>query len=152
LPGAGMIAFRPLERVRAVLRPKLLGTMVLEKLFADRPPLDFFVSFSSRASIGGLVGSADYAAANAFLDAHASVSRQRCVSVNWPSWSTVGMAARSTVDPGSGEPLSSWTTERRRAPEALVYEQELSERDWVLDEHRFGGRAVLPGTGHLDLA
>ncbi|MEV7445849.1 type I polyketide synthase [Streptomyces sp. NPDC091204] len=157
LPGEGMIAFRTPEQVRAVLWPKLLGTLVLERVFADRPPLDFFASFSSRASISGLVGSADYAAANAFLDAHACVSRQRCVSVNWPSWASVGMAARSTVDPGSGEPLSAWTAEQRRAPEGpadpegLVYEEELSEKDWVLDEHRFAGRAVLPGTGHLDL-
>ncbi|GLV93458.1 hypothetical protein Slala04_49120 [Streptomyces lavendulae subsp. lavendulae] len=151
LPGEGMIAFRTPEQVRAVLWPKLLGTLVLERLFADRPRLDFFTSFSSRASISGLVGSADYAAANAFLDAHAAVSRQRCVSVNWPSWASVGMAARSTVDPGSGEPLSAWTAEQRRAPESLVYEEELTEKDWVLDEHRFAGRAVLPGTGHLDL-
>ncbi|KJY26909.1 SDR family NAD(P)-dependent oxidoreductase, partial [Streptomyces katrae] len=151
LPGEGMIAFRTPEQVRAVLWPKLLGTLVLERLFADRPRLDFFTSFSSRASISGLVGSADYAAANAFLDAHAAVSRQRCVSVNWPSWASVGMAARSTVDPGSGEPLSAWTGEQRRAAEALVYEEELTEKDWVLDEHRFAGRAVLPGTGHLDL-
>ncbi|MEU3910950.1 type I polyketide synthase [Streptomyces sp. NPDC029721] len=151
LPGEGMIAFRTPEQVRAVLWPKLLGTLVLERLFADRPRLDFFTSFSSRASISGLVGSADYAAANAFLDAHAAVSRQRCVSVNWPSWASVGMAARSTVDPGSGEPLSAWTGEQRRAAEALVYEEELTEKDWALDEHRFAGRAVLPGTGHLDL-
>lgn len=151
LPGEGMIAFRTPEQVRAVLWPKLLGTLVLERLFADRPRLDFFTSFSSRASISGLVGSADYAAANAFLDAHAAVSRQRCVSVNWPSWASVGMAARSTVDPGSGEPLSAWTAEQRRAPEALLHEEELTEKDWVLDEHRFAGRAVLPGTGHLDL-
>ncbi|MFJ2752881.1 SDR family NAD(P)-dependent oxidoreductase [Streptomyces sp. NPDC087297] len=151
LPGEGMIAFRTPEQVRAVLWPKLLGTLVLERVFADRPRLDFFTSFSSRASISGLVGSADYAAANAFLDAHAAVSRQRCVSVNWPSWASVGMAARSTVDPGSGEPLSAWTAEQRRAPEGLVHEEELSEKDWELDEHRFAGRAVLPGTGHLDL-
>ncbi|MFI1650201.1 SDR family NAD(P)-dependent oxidoreductase [Streptomyces avidinii] len=151
LPGEGMIAFRTPEQVREVLWPKLLGTLVLERVFADRPRLDFFTSFSSRASISGLVGSADYAAANAFLDAHAAVSRQRCVSVNWPSWASVGMAARSTVDPGSGEPLSAWTSEQRRAPEGPVYEEELSEKDWVLDEHRFAGRAVLPGTGHLDL-
>ncbi len=112
LPGDGLIAFRTPEQVRAVLRPKMLGTLVLERLFADRPRLDFFTSFSSRASISGLVGSADYAAANAFLDAHAAVSRQRCVSVNWPSWADVGMAARSTVDPGSGAPRRRWCTRR----------------------------------------
>jgi hypothetical protein len=56
--------------VRSVLRPKLLGTLVLERLFAEQSPLDFFVSSSSHASIVGLVGNADYAAANAFLDEH----------------------------------------------------------------------------------
>ncbi|GAA0731350.1 SDR family NAD(P)-dependent oxidoreductase [Dactylosporangium roseum] len=151
LPGDGMIAFRTPEQVRAVLRPKIVGALVLERVFAERPRLDFFTSFSSRASIAGLVGSADYAAANAFLDAHATVSRQRCVSINWPSWAEVGMAARATVDPGSGEPLSSWAATRRTATESLVHEEELTEQSWVLDEHRFAGRAVLPGTAHLDL-
>ncbi|WP_274917955.1 type I polyketide synthase [Streptomyces sp. WZ-12] len=150
LPGGGLIAFRTVEQLRAVLRPKTLGTLALEQVFADRPPLDFLAHFSSRASLAGLVGSADYAAANAFLDAHATASRQRCVSVNWPSWAAVGMAARATVDPGSGAPLADWSA-TRRPPQPLVHEQELSEREWMLDEHRFDGRAVLPGTAHLDL-
>ncbi|RZK98821.1 MAG: KR domain-containing protein, partial [Rubrivivax sp.] len=62
--------------------------------------LDYFVVFSSTAGVLGNVGQADYAAANAFLDAYAQqrnerVSRGqaqgRTLSVNWPLWAEGGM-------------------------------------------------------------
>ena len=64
---------------------------------ADR--LDFFVLYSSTASLLGAAGQANYAAANAFLDglgpSSPRRSASRACSVNWGAWSTVGMAARS---------------------------------------------------------
>jgi NAD(P)-dependent dehydrogenase (short-subunit alcohol dehydrogenase family) len=70
--GNGMLLFRDPDAVREVLRPKVHGTLVLEEVFADRPPLDLMVAFSSRAGLDGLLGSGDYAAANCFLSAHAA--------------------------------------------------------------------------------
>ncbi|WP_433389472.1 SDR family NAD(P)-dependent oxidoreductase [Micromonospora sp. KLBMP9576] len=136
--GDGMLQFRSPADTRAVLHPKVRGTVVLEEALRDRPPLDFFVSFSSRAALRGLVGSGDYAAANAVLDALAVSGRdgRRRLSINWPAWTTVGMAAEHLGPPPG-------THEVRGTLDP--------ERDWVLDEHRLDGRAVLPGTGHLDL-
>jgi natural product biosynthesis luciferase-like monooxygenase protein len=79
----------------AVLAPKMAGTWVLERVLADQA-LDFFVSFSSLSSLWPAYGQTNYAAANAFLDAHAlwrrSVGRQ-ALSVNWGPWADVGFGA-----------------------------------------------------------
>ncbi|WP_306948836.1 type I polyketide synthase [Streptomyces sp. B4I13] len=150
--GDGMVQFRAREDAREVLRPKVLGTLTLERSLAGRAPLDFFVSFASRAGLRGMVGSADYAAANAFLDAWSVPGRpaaRRCLSVDWPLWTTVGMGAkadRATV-PVADAPGTAEDDEAE-----LVHLAEMSAAgDWALDEHRFGGRAVLPGAGHVDL-
>ncbi|AGA31109.1 hybrid non-ribosomal peptide synthetase/type I polyketide synthase [Singulisphaera acidiphila] len=87
---------RDLDRqtLAAVLRPKVAGTLVLDALSRDLP-LDFFGLFSSVASILG-AKEAHYAAANAFLDAFAHVSKAQgrpVLSVNWGPWAGAGMAA-----------------------------------------------------------
>src|ERR1019366_2756108 len=53
--------------------------------------------FSSQAALTGMVGGADYSAANAFLDAFAA-SRPGWLSIDWPGWSTVGMASDGVLD------------------------------------------------------
>ncbi|MEU8357082.1 SDR family oxidoreductase [Nonomuraea sp. NPDC048882] len=105
--GDGMLLFRTREQLSATLAPKVHGTLALIEVLRNRPGLDFFVAFSSRAALRGLVGSADYAAANAFLDA--VVRRQplagcASVTINWPSWTEVGMAARQELQSHAGRP------------------------------------------------
>ena len=83
------------DRFASAFAPKLLGALHLHRLLGDRA-LDFFVHFSSVAALIGNHGQANYAAANAFLDAFAAVQRAQglaAVSVNWGPWADVGMAA-----------------------------------------------------------
>ncbi len=100
---AGWVGVRPvqeldLDLLRATMRPKVAGAWILHRYFEERP-LDFFVLFSSAASVLGFMGQGlgHYAAANAFLDglAHYRYSRHLpAISINWGPWSEVGMAAR----------------------------------------------------------
>jgi acyl transferase domain-containing protein/pimeloyl-ACP methyl ester carboxylesterase/aryl carrier-like protein len=85
------------EKLDRVLAPKALGAWNLHTLTADRK-LDFFVLFSSVASLLGTPGQGAYAAANAFLDGLAVMRRRAglpALSVNWGPWAEAGMAARS---------------------------------------------------------
>jgi acyl transferase domain-containing protein/acyl carrier protein len=77
-----------------VLVPKLHGAAVLDRLL---PELDLFVVFSSFFSFWGFTGMANYAAANAGLDALAAARRQRgqhALSIQWGAWSNVGLHRR----------------------------------------------------------
>nr|WP_226001950.1 SDR family NAD(P)-dependent oxidoreductase [Paenibacillus sp. BJ-4] len=87
------------EELQKVLAPKVTGLVNLDQACKDFP-LDFFILFSSVAGSLGNIGQADYAAANAFMDAYARYrsamveqkQRQgRTISVNWPLWKEGGM-------------------------------------------------------------
>ncbi len=83
-------------RLRQVLDPKVRGAWHLHRHTADRP-LDFFVCYSSMASLIGSAGQANYIAANAFLDTLAAHRRHHGrpgLSVHWGPWAEVGVAAR----------------------------------------------------------
>jgi acyl transferase domain-containing protein/acyl-CoA synthetase (AMP-forming)/AMP-acid ligase II/acyl carrier protein len=84
------------EALTAVLQPKIVGAWLLHRL-CEAAPLDFFILFSSAASLLGPLGQGNYAAGNAFLDGLAHYRRARglpALSINWGPWAEVGMAAR----------------------------------------------------------
>ncbi len=97
---------KTMEEFREVLAPKVAGLANLDEAAKDLP-LDFFVFFSSVAGPLGNVGQADYACANAFMDAYAEhrddlVGRNqrqgRTLSVNWPLWKDGGMCMDSATE------------------------------------------------------
>ena len=81
-----------MKTFEAAFRPKALGAWVLHQLTRDMD-LDFFVLFSSGASIWGSKDLAHYAAANQFLDTLAHYRRNRGLpglSINWGWWAGGG--------------------------------------------------------------
>jgi polyketide synthase PksN len=85
--------------IEAVLAPKVSGTINLDDV-TKNDNLDFFVLFSSIASVFGNPGQSDYAFANGFMDDFAAYrwelvkagSRKgKSVSINWPLWQNGGM-------------------------------------------------------------
>lgn len=84
------------DQLAAVMRPKVLGAWNLHACSVQhRLPLDYFVLFSSIASLVGNGGQANYVAANAVLDSMAAY-RVACglpaSSINWGALADVGMA------------------------------------------------------------
>jgi acyl transferase domain-containing protein/acyl carrier protein len=99
----GLVAQQTLERLRRVMAPKAAGAWNLHTLTHD---LDFFVLYSSAASLVGSPGQSNYSAANAFLDAlawHRRAQGLPALSINWGAFSDVGLAAQQE---NRGERLS----------------------------------------------
>jgi 7-keto-8-aminopelargonate synthetase-like enzyme/acyl carrier protein len=91
----GLVGNQSTESFASVMAPKVRGGWELHRL-TQAIPLDFFVCFSSMASLTGSPGQANYAAANAFLDSLATMRRAEglpAVSIQWGPWAEVGMAA-----------------------------------------------------------
>ena len=63
--------------------------------------LDFFIMYSSVASLFGSAGQANHSAANAFLDSLSFYRKSRglpALSINWGVWSEIGSAADKGAD------------------------------------------------------
>ncbi|MEU9601936.1 SDR family NAD(P)-dependent oxidoreductase [Streptomyces sp. NPDC048109] len=83
------------RQLTSVLTPKADGARNLDAA-TEADPLDFFVLFSSAATLVGNAGQAVYAAGNSYLDAVAESRRRRgrpALSVQWGPVIDVGLAA-----------------------------------------------------------
>ena len=92
------------ENLERVWMPKAVGSVRLHQASLTRS-LDWWVAFSSVASLLGSPGQTAYACASAWLDALVawrSASGLPAVAINWGQWSDVGVArslATSILDP-----------------------------------------------------
>jgi acyl carrier protein len=106
---AGVARFEPVADtddlgLEDVLRPKVAGSWNLHLILGDRA-LDFFILFSSAASMIGSPRLGGYAAANAFLDALGEYRRragQATMCVNWGFRESPGLGAGE--EPRGGRP------------------------------------------------
>jgi hypothetical protein len=90
----GILQQQDWKRFTRVMAPKVEGTWNLHLLTQDLA-LNFFVCFSSAASLLGSPGQGNYAAANAFMDAlvhHRRAMGMPGLSINWGLWAESGMA------------------------------------------------------------
>jgi hypothetical protein len=87
------------EEMEEVLCPKVKGTENIDET-TKAEGLDFFVLFSSMASVVGNPGQSDYAYGNGYMDRYAQHREQlrdkgyrsgKSVAINWPLWRDGGM-------------------------------------------------------------
>ncbi|NWG15756.1 MAG: SDR family NAD(P)-dependent oxidoreductase [Chloroflexi bacterium] len=95
----GVLLQQDWSRFATVFAAKVDGTWLLHRL-TQNLPLDFFVMYSSVASLIGSSGQGNHAAANAFMDALAYHRRAQglpALSINWGAWSEIGAAVEHDV-------------------------------------------------------
>lgn len=84
------------ENFHHVFSPKVYGSWLLHEKANTLSDLDFFICYSSIASLAGSGGQANYASGNAYLDTlmkWRKLCGQKGLSINWGPWADVGMAA-----------------------------------------------------------
>ncbi len=88
-----------IENFEKVLKPKVLGTQIIDELLVDQQ-LDFICYFSSAAAVLGDFGACDYSVANRFQVAYAHYRNAlksemrtfgKAIAINWPIWRDGGM-------------------------------------------------------------
>ncbi|HYP14306.1 MAG TPA: SDR family NAD(P)-dependent oxidoreductase, partial [Bryobacteraceae bacterium] len=145
-----------------VLSSKIQGTLVLAEALRDEK-LDFFVLFSSTSSLLGPPGQIDYTSANAFLNAFAGSGLfPNTSAIQWGVWKEVGMAAALRNKLAARASALSEEEQNGHAILGELVEQSDQEiiyaaaheasSHWVFSGHRVQGSAILPGTGHIELA
>jgi len=115
------------ERFLHVLTPKVMGAFQLHSLTAEKP-VDFFVLYSSAASLLGAPGQANYAAANAFLDGLAHARRRAGLagtSIHWGPFAEIGLSA---LHDEQGQRMSHRGIESLTSAQGLVAFARLLER------------------------
>jgi phthiocerol/phenolphthiocerol synthesis type-I polyketide synthase D len=145
--GDGLVSALTREGLQRVWAPKVAGALRLNAATADRE-MDWWVGFSSMATLLGLPGQLAYATGNAWLDAlmmWRRASGRPATAINWGQWSAVGMSSKltySVLDPITpdegiealqtlvGGPLARVGVGRLRLDRAVAATPEFRELDY----------------------
>lgn len=86
------------ELIKRVLDSKVRGTMSIFEAISPYLP-DFFVSFSSVATLIPSFGQSEYIAANSFMEAYLAGKNNPSIykTVAWPTWKNTGLAKKHNV-------------------------------------------------------
>jgi phthiocerol/phenolphthiocerol synthesis type-I polyketide synthase D len=102
--GDGLVSALTREGLERVWKPKVAGALRLNAATANTE-MDWWVGFSSMATMLGLPGQLAYTTGNAWLDALMTwrrASGRPATAINWGQWSAVGMSSKltySVLDP-----------------------------------------------------
>ncbi len=145
------------QHLRRVLGPKALGAWNLHLATQD-DPLDFFALYSSASSLFGSPGQANYAAANAFVDAlaaHRHALGRPALAIQWGAFAEVGLAAASpergarlaergmgSLDPADSGPL---LAQLLAGDDVLVGVAAFDVHRWVEYHPQVAGSSLLAG-------
>ena len=145
--GDGLVTALTRDGLERVWAPKVAGALRLNAATADRE-MDWWVGFSSMATLLGLPGQLAYATGNAWLDALMTwrrASGRPATAINWGQWSAVGMSSKltySVLDPITpdegiealqtlvGGPLNRVGVGRLRLDRAVAATPEFRELDY----------------------
>jgi phthiocerol/phenolphthiocerol synthesis type-I polyketide synthase D len=164
--GDGLVTALTREGMQRVWAAKVAGALQLNAATATRE-LDWWVGFSSMATLLGLPGQLAYATGNAWLDALMTWRRASglpATAINWGQWSDVGMSRAltySVLDPITpdegiealqnlvGGPLNRVGVGRLRLDRAVAATPEFRDLDYfgkVVSE--FDAAVGVPSTEH----
>jgi NAD(P)-dependent dehydrogenase (short-subunit alcohol dehydrogenase family)/acyl carrier protein len=143
---------------RDVLKPKVDGAWVLHNLTTEIP-LDFFVCFSSAASVWGSQGMAAYAAANHFIDQLAHYRRAHrlpALTVNWGWWAGDGIATDEQSSLFAKVGMSTMPTEKALEALAHLIELDVTQEivanvDWSVFAPIYASRRERPFLSQIQI-
>jgi len=123
------------SQIQQILKPKILGTLVLyQELLKTKA--DLFMMFSSTAAVFGNAGQCDYAYGNAFMDSFAEQAVEdeqlKIISVNWPMWEGGGMQADDESVKLTENLYGMIPIPAQKALEAFEYSVNISEQKRVI--------------------
>lgn len=142
-----LIVQKTSDTFRHVLEPKVLGIMNLDIATKDIN-MDWFIAFSSMASVIGNLGQSDYAAANGFMDCFVEYRNKlsdkkerfgQAVSLNWPLWKDGGMQIGADMEKVVAE-SSGFTPIEKKSGIQLLHKAVLSGCTQVLPVEGFSDK------------
>ena len=98
--GAEFIKEKNKEGFMPIIAPKVYGTWIIDRL-TEKDNLDFFIMFSSIATIFYAPGQSSYVSSNYFLDAYADYRNKKgkkTITIDWSTWKETGMSLEHKVN------------------------------------------------------